>query len=247
MKRSRHFKIIDKIIIGNFDSIWDKNFILSENIRVTINCSEFDRISNVLDMMIENGEVDVEEWHLPVSLQQNKLSLIEFYKKIPNLVNMINGFYENNKVIYIYCDTGNYISAMVAVLFIMFKFDSDFDTAVNLVRSKNPNALPVKASIKKIVKMYDKNNYVEPDVMAKKIDHMIDPVHCEKTKFNVSQSKKHYDELLNIPKEELVKYIENVENVCEDQETILRQRQSYEQSLIDRENRINEAFVNQKK
>lgn len=133
--------IIPNLWVGSYRAALDKNFIIDNNIKIIINCTE-----NIpfIDVSLDDNLHDLELIRIPVndSLLEKDLLLMEDYFKV--ILPYLNKKYVNEKkAILIHCKEGKQRSAIITASFIKLLLD---EKKIQLLESNKNNQLVKKKS-----------------------------------------------------------------------------------------------------
>jgi uncharacterized protein (TIGR02452 family) len=123
-------KIIDGLYIGNHYAALDQEVINTYNIKTVINCTKKDERIN---MTINYLQIPLDD---PPTDQDIQLLNKTFY---PSILFIDNSIKSGNNVL-VHCKIGSQRSATVVAIYLMVKYSTNYEDAINFVQSIRPIA-----------------------------------------------------------------------------------------------------------
>lgn len=141
--------IFKNIWIGNYKSSLDENFLKSNNIKLIINCTK----------NLDFCNLNIKKIRIPVNddlrFESNMILLDYFYKIYDIIDNELN----NNNNILVHCYAGAQRSATIVALYLMKKYNFNFNTAKHIIKNKRKICFFPFTNFKQSINYYQKNKY----------------------------------------------------------------------------------------
>ena len=120
-------EIITNLWVGDYKSALNKEFLIKNNIKLIINCSkilDFTDLDNITKIRLSINDD---------RKQSSNQKMIELF---PNVYNTIDNNLSNNKGVLVHCKAGMQRSATIVALYLMKKFNMNFDKVKQIIRNK---------------------------------------------------------------------------------------------------------------
>lgn len=145
--------IIPYLFLGNMQAAYDENFILSNNIKLVVNCT---RDIKIPDWYERNGVAVI---RLPLNDSDTQADNQILSDNIEKIVETVNNYRIDRKNVFIHCYAGMQRSATVIAVYLMKYYNYRPEHAIFYIRHKRRVAFNPRPTFSRFINNYpNKNN-----------------------------------------------------------------------------------------